>query len=506
MKFDIVLRRHNFWIYIDTRQTKKLVYGYLSAVTSKKSVYNTYSRSMETVNDKTYAARSPCGRLIGLLIADLPKFIEHLEFAAGITKEDIKFTQDYNGNYERVRIDFKEGFPPKPDQVPAVEFLAIERDNYILDCATGFGKTYLGLDTIAKRGARTLCIMQAGHIKTWLEACKGFWNVESDDIVVLNGNQKIKTALELHKMGIFKAKVIFISTQTLSAYIKEYENNKEDFSYDVTPMEFCAYMGIGFTVVDETHEMLHALAKIIIYLNVVAIMFLSATLVSDDKFILDYYKKMFKMEDRWRSPRNNHIVAHSVRFHMAADLQLKSSSGYGYSHIRYEKSIMQKKRVLNNYTALISRFSDIFEEEYEPGKKMLIFCASTALCEYLARKLQERHPDFSVSFYTAKSPKSDLYEKDIVVTTPKSAGTGVDIKNLSHAFNTVSIGSTKQAFQILGRLRPIKDYPDTDPKFYFLTNMSIPAQAKFERKRRVDYVPITKSIKPMNLDFTLSGH
>ena len=71
---------------------------------------------------------------------------------------------------------------------------------------------------------------------------------------------------------------------------------------------------------------------------------------------------------------------------------------------------------------------------------------------------------------------------DIIVTTPGSLGTGIDVPNLRVGIQTVNISATAMNLQNLGRLRKL---PDRDVKFCYLYAENIPKQKEYHR-RRVD--------------------
>ena len=64
---------------------------------------------------------------------------------------------------------------------------------------------------------------------------------------------------------------------------------------------------------------------------------------------------------------------------------------------------------------------------------------------------------------------------------------------------TVAVGGIQLSEQILGRTRPIKLYPDEDPRFYYLTAANIPKHMDYDRAHIREFKDKSKFIKPVKL-------
>ena len=98
------------------------------------------------------------------------------------------------------------------------------------------------------------------------------------------------------------------------------------------------------------------------------------------------------------------------------------------------------------------------------------------MCTVIADFLKKHLPDFDVRRYIEGDPYSNLMDADIRVTTTQSGGTGHDMKGLTDVILTNCIQSIQQNIQILGRLREI---PDGETRFYYLTCYSLEKQMKY---------------------------
>ena len=75
----------------------------------------------------------------------------------------------------------------------------------------------------------------------------------------------------------------------------------------------------------------------------------------------------------------------------------------------------------------------------------------------LSAKLKKKYPQFDIRRYVSEDPWENLLEPDIIVSTLGSAGTAVDIPNLSTCILTNAIQSIQANRQSFGRLRNLKD-------------------------------------------------
>lgn len=500
MELIVTERSHSYWIDCGKAYVKSTLWKYLRKITSVK--WETERGKKFEVYDQCYAARSPCGRYVGLLRPAYEQFLKEVKFHTG-TEPTVKLTKMPPSSEAKVNFKIKKGVKFKDEeQEQAYKFLQEDKFMHVLECATGFGKTFLGLYSSAKLGSRTIFLMQAKHIKTWLADIEQFIEMDKNDVGIIRGRDSLILACKLQAVGKYDKKFIFISSETFREYIKCYEKQEE--YCDVKPPDFCNFFNVTRVVRDEAHEALYNLVKQTIYLNVETLLCLSATIVSESPFITRMYELTFPKLCRWKSKNNTHIDAFSVRYTNEYGMKIRSSTGYGYSHIRYEKDLMMKGYLKRQYFKMITDVMHNFDLDYEKGMKVIVFCALKDTCSALASELKKIYTDLVVNYYVAETDKKVLDESDVIVTTIGSCGTGTNIVDLAHSYNTVAVGSKKQAWQTMGRLRQLKNYKGKFPKYYFFSNMTIPAHRKFENIRRVDLLDKTRSLKVINLGCTIT--
>lgn len=455
-----------------------------------KAVYATYKEDLSE---------------FGFLRADLESFLNHMEFI-GYRKEHFNIT--YRKMYEPMAIEnqMREEFKPRDKQIPAVEFLSNkEAVNRVIDAATGFGKSFLGLNTAMNCEERAAFIMEPSHIKTWLNSIPEQTHINKKDIVVIQGSDSLKALIDLERAGQNHYKLMFFSAPTLREYYKQYESL--EFEYLVDPCDLFEFLKVGTIIRDEVHESIHSLVRQVIYTHVPRVVFLSATLVSDNQFINRVYDRVFPKKDRWKSDDNRHICVRSVLYDMYDPKRKIKSKGFrGYSHVKYEQSIMKNKKVMEQYMDFLSSMTNAsFVKTYQDGCKFLMICSTKEMCKHVAERIKSDYPQFTVGVYIHGAKDEELYERDIVISTPKGAGTGVDIPNLAVGWLTVALSSTQLSRQIMGRLRPIKKYPDRDPMFLYLTNKNISAHRQYDTKRRQDVRFRSKNFKAIETGFILKA-
>ena len=357
--------------------------------------------------------------------------------------------------------------------------------------------TFMTLNSIAHFKTRTALIMGASHIKTWQDSMKWVFKDEKNYCVV-RGRESLKKIIQLSLAEQNEYKLIYISIATLRKYITDYLATGEMIE-NVHPRDLFTVMGVGYRVVDEAHQSIHAIAIQNIFSHVNKSLYLSATLVTEDPFLQKQYAKMFPLTDQFKDGNNNqHARGISFTYNLKDPSKVKCSGGKGYSHVVYEQWIMSKGKVLANYIEMIEYVLEGTYIRHRDGKqKALIFCSTTDLCKLVADQLRTTYGDrgFTVSDYVSSHDPSVLYDNDIVVSTPMSAGTGVDIEDLRVAINTVALRSIQLNQQICGRLRPLKNYPDVIPDFVWFNCADIPKHMEYNVAKLEQLSAHTKEIK-----------
>jgi hypothetical protein len=172
---------------------------------------------------------------------------------------------------------------------------------------------------------------------------------------------------------------------------------------------------------------------------------------------------------------------------MDEDVRIRYMGAQGYSHTTFEESIMRHKGLLKNYLKIIDhaiyhRFVSVREE----GQSALVFFARVDMCTLMVERLKKMYPELNIVRYVGSENDSyeDFLEADIAVSTIGSAGTAVDKPNLRSSFMTTAIDSRQSNEQVLGRTRPLKDWPHVTPEFIYFGCLEIDNHMKYHRNKK----------------------
>lgn len=375
---------------------------------------------------------------------------------------------------------------------------------YVVNGFTVTHNTALSLMTVGYYKVRTGLVMGATHIKTWQDSVGWVLGLTDKDYCIIRGRASLEKIIALTKAGQNDYKLIFFSIATLRSFLKDHLATNLHID-GVTPITLFPTLGIGMKIVDESHENINAVVKDAIHTDVARTIYLSATLLSDDTFINNQYEKIYPLADRYKFATNNkHADGISARYYLTDPDGVKYEGSKGYSHVAFEASIIENDDLLDNYFDIVDELVDRYYLSCrEDGQKLLIFCATTVMCGLVAEHIttHQEGSGLTIADYVGHHDPSVLYDNDIVVSTPTSAGTGKDIPGLRVAISTVAIGSVQRNRQMLGRLRELKEWPGITPVFIWLTCLSIPAHMKYDKAKMTEQFPAhTKSLSVINLN------
>lgn len=502
--------RHSFFVYPTTPIERQACEAYAERWAQKEQVPDPRTGIKEEKIKAIFCTHTWDRREMGFLIDMYPEFVKHMEFASPGTKMEVVNLVPSSG--VSVEMTMKDHFKPRGEQPEAISYVCSNQNRPVLEAATGFGKTITAFFAMAKKSTRTAAVMGATHLKTWMNCGDEYMGMRDGDVLVISGSSNLKTAVEMISNGDLNPKFILISSQTLQKFITAYEEDFQNVHYDFTPIELWSLLGVGFLIRDETHESIHATVKQVIYSDIPEILFLSATLVSDDRFINRVYEYIFgKKKDRWISKPNQHIAVRPTFYWIHPNLlnhrSFKFKSAFGYSHVHFEKSILKRKRVTEEWCNFISSMvRSTLIKNYQSGLKALVLVSTKKMAFAMQAHLQADYPHLTVGAFVDGAHTDELYDRDIVVSTPKGAGTGKDIPGLYVVIQTIAVNSIQLNLQIMGRLRPVKVNGvalDLDPLYIYLNAMNIPKHNEYHRKRIIDVSGKCKDVQNIETHFML---
>lgn len=352
--------------------------------------------------------------------------------------------------------------------------------------------TFCALSSIANLKKIPCIIVKPAYIEKWTEDLIKTYDLKIEDIMVVQGGKHLMALLNLAKEKKISYKAIIISNRTMQNWLTAHERNAEDaieMGYEIPPYQFFEHVGAGVRLIDEVHQDFHFNFKMDLYTNVEAAISLSATLITNDPFVRSMHDTAYPPKDRCPSPElGNYISSFAVHYRFDKPDKIRTSE-YGsnnYSHGAVEKSIMKHVPTLHAYLNLIDYTLCIgYANSKKKDKKCIIFAYSVDMCTAIAKHLEGKYPDYDVRRYVSEDPYENLMQADVIVSTLGSAGTAVDIPNLTNVILTTAVDSIQSNIQSLGRLRKL-DNGETTTEFHYFVCEDIPKHLEYhERKKQM---------------------
>ncbi len=404
--------------------------------------------------------------------------------------------------YDILPGDFKvrDNWTPYDYQVPIIDFLLDEPvKSKLVPIQTGKGKTSTALFTIGRLNQRLGIVILPSFIEKWVLDICTVHEASTTDVMVIQGGKALRAVIELAKTDSLDNNYFIFSSRTMQEYINQYEENPElcvDM-YGCAPLDLFPLLGIGIMLVDETHMHYHAIFKILIYTNVKFQIGLSATLMSDDNLIERMHKVVYPDKYIYKGGELDrytdvYAISYSMPDFYMKFIKTKNYGSNNYSHTAFEQSIIKRQDILQKYIRLIkANIEDYYIEDYKEQDKVIIFVSTVSMATRLSDALRSFYPEFKVKRYCEEDSYEEMLGGDIIVSTPISAGTALDIPRLRVAINTVSISSAPTNIQILGRLRKLKD---RDVKYCYIYAGNIGKQKEYHLKRMELFKPRVANI------------
>lgn len=424
-------------------------------------------------------------------INTLNKFKEHICFY-GLTDSLVNYKQLPIPTPTPISLKIKEGWVPREHQIPAIDYLTEYTPplRKFLNLRTGKGKSFCLMQAIANLKVRTLLIIKPSFFEKWLIDLNKTCELNDGDVITVSGSDQLMALIELGETKELKAKIILLSNKTYQIWISLYEKFGEgikDLGYSCNPDELCKVIGAGIRGIDEVHLDFHLWFKIDCYTNVERSITLSATLISDDAFVSNMQDIMHPPLHRYQlATYVPYIAATAVFFSLRYPnkIRTRENGSKMYSHHAFEKSILRDSVMTDNYLKLIDDvFVGTYKKNYKPGQKCLIFCISINMCTAVMEYFANKYPDKKVSRYVEKDPYENLMTADICASTMQSAGTNVDIPDVSTVIQTMAMKSSPGNIQGMGRLRELKD--GSTPEYVYFVCEDIKKNIEYHERKMV---------------------
>ena len=350
-------------------------------------------------------------------------------------------------------------------------------DNYIVT-----HNTFISMYSVCKIGEKFSLFVLPRYIDKWIGDITTLTDIKEDEILVIKGLSMMAAILNDPSIAD-KYKCFVISLTSLNYLIKKYLNGELLEHTTKTPEDLFPSLGTSIVLNDESHQEFANVYKVMLFSNVKLFMGITATLVSNDKDVTKMHDIMFPESNRASNivKYKTYIHVSSVRFRFLYRKQIKFKNSFGYNQAILENSIIRNRRTLHNYLKMIATLLSGFYIRKKADKdKCIIFMGTVNMCSLMVDHLRSLHKNLRISKYTEEDDYTTIEASDIIVSTPASASTALDIPNLITTIQTVNVDSVAANLQTLGRLRDLKD---KKMDFVYIWSNDVPSHRNYNRNR-----------------------
>lgn len=351
---------------------------------------------------------------------------------------------------------------------------------------TGFGKTYCMVNAIVSMRVKALIVTTQDKIKyQWIKTFKEKTTIPEDRLIDIKGSNIMEAIVNgEHDEGY----VYFINHQTLLSFLKTY--GPDEFH------EFFRSLHIGVKVYDEAHLCFRNALFTDYFSDTVRTYYLTANFTRSNDKEAYLYNKCFASVYKYRvkselaetssAASRKHILYYPTTFRSnpPASWQKKCDTYKGFSGMIFADWAFK----YDPNETLLHAILDRFEEAKKHKGKILITVPKIDNIEIVYDALK-KDPSIldgrTIGTIHSKNKKEDnesaKKDVDVIVSTIRSCGTGVDINGLRSIINAEPFSSQITANQLSGRLREFS--PTDDTYFYDLIDIGFePCKTQLTRK------------------------
>lgn len=382
----------------------------------------------------------------------LPRGID-VSFVENCLNLNAKKDNDYD-DYETLDNVKLKYLPRDEVQVEALKFM-IGKDLYrhtlyksqlSVNLPTGKGKSYCSIATMAYIGLKSAVITSnIGWLKQWKDYILEYTNIKSKDIYFITGSPAIDS---LFRKNGSPYKIYLISHSTIRSYA---ETNGWD---KIT--ELFKKLKIGLKFYDESHLRFDNMCKIDFYTNTYKTYYVSATPArsnpDEDRIYQLYFKNIPSIDlfDENKDPHTNYIAI-KYNSHPTVIEASRCKNRFGLDRNLYINQIVYNK----NFYKLLTYLLDLVLKQQG---KCLIYIGTNQAIDIVYNWIINNFPELygNVGIYNSlvTGNKELALENKIILSTTKSLGAAVDIKDLKTTIVLAEPFSSEViAKQTLGRTR-----------------------------------------------------
>lgn len=352
------------------------------------------------------------------------------------------------------------------------------------------------------------------YFKKWLSDIAANLDIKPKQIMGVENTSQLRGLIDMCKtQGTKKLPpVIVITLSTLRKFIDRYEEDPEGCveDYGCAPQDLWKILDCGMFAIDEAHEHINTVFKVAMYLHGPKFVAMSGTMRTEDPFQEKVQNTLFPQIKRYLKVTmakyiDVEFIAYGFASQFLPKMRYQAFGRTDYSHTTLEKSIMKFTPVLRDFLAMNCQLIDYsYLQTYQKGDKCIVYVGTVEMADKMVSVLENRYPDKTINRYCAAEGDEydDLIKADMTVSTIQSAGTGVDIPNLTVAVCTPVVNSSKSNIQVLGRLRDLGGRKVT---MFMPYCYQIQKHHKYMAFRYEIFRDITKSIRRFNYDRPLGS-
>lgn len=352
----------------------------------------------------------------------------------------------------------------------------------ILD--TGDGKTYTTIHSIVNLKMKAIIITHQDKIKDqWIKSFLDKTNINENRLVNISGSNIIDSIMNNKYRN---ACIYFVNHQTLTSYAKAYGWN--------SIRDFFKKIKVGIKVFDEAHLSFKNVLRIDFFSNTFKTFYLTANFGRSDTKEEILFKRCFSSvckfgeETKTYEEKRKHIIYVPVLYksHPNYNHLRMAKSSYGFNVLGFSKYALH----VDEDETQLKVFYDIFDIANKMEGKILITVPKIDDTLFIKDKILEKYPNIEKEIKTinSKNSKNDnenaKQNADIICSTIKSCGTGVDIIGLRCIINLEPFSSQITTNQLSGRLREYSK--DKDTYFFDIIDTAFEScQRQYKSKLRI---------------------
>jgi len=285
-------------------------------------------------------------------------------------------------------------------------------------------------------------------MQQWQETIKKYTYLNDDDIKIIKGRVSIEKTMKKHDYKKF----YIASTDTLAIAANEDLLDK-----------FLKRILVGVCIIDEAHEMLQAITLINLKSNINHNFYLTATPQRSDSKENRLYTLItttIPMFGGYTVGQQKFVNVKKIyiKTNPSAWDQRRIKTMNGFSSILYEKFIFRNEERRYYFINIMIYLSNIMLEHDKDAKVLIVLSGNDniELASIALKNLTKRSIGKFNSRITDMEEKQEELNNNIILSTIKSMGAGMDVKNLRAIINFVPFRSHILLHQLMGRLRKIE--------------------------------------------------